>query len=256
MLGGIAGDIIGSPWESAGYKRTDFPLFSEYSRFTDDTVMSLAVAEVMLDGGEYADAMRKFGRRHPFAGYGARFEQWLLDPSMAPYQSYGNGGAMRASPIGFAARSAAEAIAEATRCAAPTHDHPEGIKGAQAVALAVYVARTGGSKAELRAEIANRFGYDLARTVGSIRPHYSFDVAAEHSVPEAIICFLDAEDFESTVRNAVSLGGDADTMASIAGAIAEAHWGGVPESIAAESLVRLPDDFRALLARFRARFGC
>ena len=256
MLGAITGDIIGSPWESAGYKRTDFPLFSEYSRFTDDTVMALAVAKVLLDGDEYADSLRAFGRRHPFAGYGARFEQWLLDPSMGPYQSYGNGGAMRASPIGFAARSATEAVEEAARCAVPTHDHPEGIKGAQAVAMSVYMARNGASKAALRAEISTRFGYDLARTVESIRPHYSFDVAAERSVPEAIICFLDAEDFESTIRNAVSLGGDADTMASISGAIADAFWGGVPEPIATEALARLPEDLRALLARFRARFGC
>ena len=254
MLGAIAGDMIGVPWESSGEKRYDFPLFSEYSRFSDDTVMTLAVAHALLEGRSYAEAMREFGRRHPFAGYGKHFEQWLIDASMGPYNSYGNGGAMRASPIGFAARSAQEALAEAERCAAPTHGHPEGVKGAQAVALAVFLARSGASKRHIRDEVSARTGYDLDRTVAAIRPGYNLDVAAERSVPEAIICFLDARDFEGAVRNAVSLGGDADTIACIAGAIAEAHWGGVPEEIAGEVRKRLPQEFLELVDRFRARF--
>lgn len=254
MLGAIAGDMIGVPWEARGEKRYDFPLFTEYSRFSDDTAMTLAVAHVLLEGSDYAATMRDFGRRHPFIGYGAGFERWLSDDSMGPYNSYGNGGAMRASPIGFAARSVEEALAEAERCAAPTHNHPEGIKGAQAVALAVFLARSGASKPEIRREIAVRVGYDLERTVAEIRPTYNFDVAAERSVPEAIICFLDARDFEGTVRNAVSLGGDADTMACIAGAIAEAHWGEVPPPIAIEVRKRLPVEFLDLLDRFQARF--
>ena len=254
MLGAIAGDMIGVPWESSGEKRYDFPLFSEYSRFSDDTVMTLAVAHALLEGRSYAEAMREFGRQHPMAGYGKHFEQWLFDASMGPYNSYGNGGAMRASPIGFAARSAEDALAEAERCAAPTHNHPEGVKGARAVALAVFLARSGASKQHIRSEIAARIGYDLDRTVAAIRPGYKFDVAAERSVPEAIICFLDAPDFEGAVRNAVSLGGDADTMACIAGAIAEAHWGGVPELIAEEVRKRLPVEFLDLLDRFRTRF--
>jgi ADP-ribosylglycohydrolase len=254
MLGAIAGDMIGVPWESLGEKRYDFPLFSEYSRFSDDTVMTVAVAHALLEGCGYAEAMRALGRRHPFAGYGKYFEQWLIDASMGQYNSYGNGGAMRVSPIGFAVHSAEDALAEAERCAAPTHNHPEGVKGAQAVALAVFLARSGASKQDIRGEIAARVGYDLDRTVAAIRPGYSFDVAAERSVPEAIICFLDAEDFEGAVRNAVSLGGDADTMACIAGAIAEAHWGGVPEKIAEEVRRRLPLEFLDVLDRFRARF--
>jgi len=254
MLGAIAGDMIGVPWESSGAKRHDFPLFSEFSRFSDDTVMTLAVAHVLLEGGSYATGLREFGRRYPFAGYGGKFEQWLLDASMGPYNSWGNGGAMRASPIGYAARSAEDALAQAERCAAPTHNHPEGVKGAQAVALAVFLARSGASKERIRSEIASRTGYDLNRTVADIRPGYTFDVAAQRSVPEAIICFLDAADFEDAVRNAVSLGGDADTVACIAGAIAEAHWGEVPEWIAAETRARLTPDLGDVLDRFRSRF--
>jgi ADP-ribosylglycohydrolase len=254
MLGAIAGDIIGVPWESSGEKQRDFPLFTEFSRFSDDTVMTLAVAHALLEDRDYAKAMREFGRRYPLVGYGQRFEQWLMDASMGPYDSYGNGGAMRASPIGFAARTAEDALAEAGRCAEPTHNHPEGMKGAQAVALAVFLARSGASKRHIRSEIVARIGYDLDRTVEAIRPGYNFDVAAEHSVPEAIICFLDAQDFEGAVRNAVSLGGDADTMACIAGAIAEAHWGGIPQHIADEVRRRLPLEFLELVDRFEARF--
>ena len=255
MLGAIAGDMIGVPWEALGEKRYDFPLFTEFSRFSDDTAMTLAVAHALLEQRDYAQTMREFGRRYPAIGYGGHFERWIYDDSMGPYNSYGNGGAMRASPIGFAARSAEEALAEAARCAAPTHSHPEGIKGAQAVALAVFLARSGASKHDIRSEIVTRVGYDLDRTVAAIRPGYTFDVAAERSVPEALICFLDAPDFEGAVRNAISLGGDADTMACIAGAIAEAHWGGVPEPIAAEVHKRLPEELLGILQRFYARFG-
>ncbi|HTL26143.1 MAG TPA: ADP-ribosylglycohydrolase family protein [Burkholderiales bacterium] len=253
MLGAIAGDMIGVPWEALGEKRYEFALFTEFSRFSDDTVMTLAVAHALLEKRDYAATMREFGRRYPAIGYGAHFERWIYDDSMGPYNSYGNGGAMRASPIGYVAASAEEALAEAARCAAPTHNHPEGIKGAQAVALSVFLARSGASKAEIRREIATRVGYDLQRTVAGIRPGYTFDVAAQRSVPEALICFLDATDFEGAVRNAVSLGGDADTMACIAGAIAEAHWG-VPDAIAAEARKRLPAELLAVLERFSAGF--
>jgi ADP-ribosylglycohydrolase len=254
MLGAIAGDMIGVPWESSGAKRHDFPLFSEFSRFSDDTVMTVAVASALLDDRDYVRSMRTFGRRHPFVGYGARFEQWLLHEDLEPFESYGNGGAMRAGPIGYAASSVGEVLEQAARCAAPTHGHPEGVKGAQAVALAVFLARSGARKEDIRRELADRFDYDLGRTVESIRPSYTFDVAAARSVPEAIICFLDAADFEDAVRNAVSLGGDADTMACIAGAIAEAHWGGVPEAIEREVRARLPGDFIDVLEQFRARY--
>lgn len=254
MLGAIAGDMIGVPWEALGEKRYDFPLFTEFSRFSDDSVMTLAVAHALLERRDYAEAMRDFGRRYPAIGYGGHFERWIYDDSMGPYNSYGNGGAMRASPIGYVAQSAAEALAEAERCAAPTHNHPEGVKGAQAVALSVFLARSGATKDEIRREIAMRFEYDLSRTVGDIRPTYTFDVAAARSVPESLICFFDAPDFEGAVRNAVSLGGDADTMACIAGAVAEAHWGHVPDAIAVEVLRRLPEELLGILDRFRGRF--
>jgi ADP-ribosylglycohydrolase len=187
MLGAIAGDIIGVPWESMGEKNYNFPLFTEYSRFSDDTVMTVAVAHALLEGREYAGAMREIGQRYPSVGYGRSFEQWLFDESLGPYSRYGNGGAMRASPIGFAARTVEEAFVEAERCAVPTHNHSEGVKGAQAVALAVFLARSGAPKQHIREEIATRIGYDLSRTVADIRPSYSFDVAAANSVPEAII---------------------------------------------------------------------
>jgi ADP-ribosylglycohydrolase len=254
MLGAIAGDMIGVPWECSGEKHYDFPLFSEYSRFSDDTVMTVAVASALLEGRDYVTAMRKFGRQHPFVGYGMRFEQWLLHEELDRYESYGNGGAMRAGPIGFAALTTEEVLEESLRCATPTHNHPEGVAGAQAVALAVFLARSGASKEDIRHEIAARFSYDLNRTVESIRPGYTFDVAAARSVPEAIVCFLDAADFEDAVRNAVSLGGDADTIACIAGVIAEAHWGSVPAAIEREVRSRLPEEFIEVLDRFRARY--
>lgn len=254
MLGAIAGDMIGVPWESSGTKRHDFPLFTEFSRFSDDTVMTIATASALLEDRDYTRAMREFGRRHPFAGYGMRFEQWLLHPELPPFESYGNGGAMRAGPIGYAAHTIEEVLVEARRCAAPTHGHPQGVKGAQAAALAVFLARTGAGKEDIRSEISTRFDYNLDRTVDSIRPTHAYDVAAERSVPEAIVCFLDAHDFEDAVRNAVSLGGDADTMACIAGVIAEAHWGTVPVAIEREVRRRLPEEFVDVLDRFKARF--
>ena len=253
MLGAIAGDVIGSAWEASGEKRYDFPLFTEFSRYTDDTVMTVAIAAALLDERDYTEAMREFGARHPLAGYGRRFHDWLLSSDLPPPDSYGNGGAMRVTAIGLAARSEAEALELAERSAAPSHGHPEGIKGAQAIALAVHLARSGASKDHIRQSIALRFGYDLERTVASIRPDYTFDVAAERSVPEAILCFLDAADFESTVRNAVSLGGDTDTMACMAGGIAEAFWGSVPAPIAEEVRRRLPEEFITVVDRFYAR---
>jgi ADP-ribosylglycohydrolase len=217
--------------------------------------MTIAVARAILGDRDYARAMREVGREHPLVGYGPAFMQWVLSPDLEPpYSSKGNGGAMRASPIGISAASIEEALLEAERCAAPTHNHPEGVKGAQAVALAVFLARERATKEAIRTQIEERLGYDLHRTIVQIRPGYSWDATAPLSVPEAILSFLDAEDFEGAVRNAVSLGGDADTMACIAGAIAEAFWGEVPEPIAAEARRRLPPDFIDTLEEFGARY--
>lgn len=254
MLGAIAGDMIGSVYERAGLKTTEFPLFSPRSRFTDDTVLTVATAHALLTGQSYAEAYHGFGRRYPHAGYGGSFRSWLRDDARRPYGSWGNGAAMRVSPIGLAAESADDALAEAERSARATHDHPEGIRGAQAVALAVYLARAGESKETIRREIGDRSGYDLSRTVAGIRPGYRFDVSCQGSVPEALIAFLDADDVESAIRLAVSLGGDADTQASIAGCVAEAFWGGVPDAIAAQVLARLPLELREITDAFRARY--
>jgi len=240
MLGAIAGDVIGSVHEHAGTKSADFPLFTPRSTFTDDTVLTAAVASALLDGTDYAAALRDFGRRYPQAGYGGLFRTWLLSESPGPYGSFGNGSAMRASPVGFAMGSVEEVLAEAARSAAVTHDHPEGIKGAQATALAVYLARTGEAKELIREEISARFGYDLDRSLEAIRPAYRFYVSCQGTVPEAIIAFLESTSYEDAVRKAISLGGDADTLASIAGGIAQAHYKAIPNRIVKEVRRRVP----------------
>lgn len=255
MLGAIAGDIIGSPWERTGEKRYDFPLFTASSRFTDDTVMTVAIAHAVLDGRDYAEAMRDYGARFPFAGYRLRFARWLGDPALGPYGSVGNGAAMRVSPIAYAAQSIEQVLTEAERSAAPTHNTPDATKGAQATALAVFLARSGDSKDTIRDDLARHFGYDLSRSVEDTRPNYKLTKSAERTVPESIISFLDADSYEAAVRNAVSLGGDTGTMACIAGAIAEAYFGGVPEPIASEVKKRLPPEFLKVALRFIQRYG-
>lgn len=254
MLGAIAGDIIGSVYEHAPIKSKDFPLFKAGSRFTDDTVMTMAVARALLSDRDYGAAMRELGRRYPGAGYGASFFRWLQAERPRPYQSWGNGAAMRVSPVGFALASVEEVLREAARSAAVSHDHPEGIKGAQAAALAVYLARVSRDKAILREEIAGRFGYDLNRTLAAIRPGYRFDVSCQGTVPEAIIAFIEADSYEDTVRNAISLGGDSDTLACIAGGIAEAFYGPPAAAIRAEVQARLPPDLLAIITQFHRRF--
>jgi len=255
MLGAIAGDVIGSPYEGRPIKTTDFPLFSHRSRFTDDTVLTVAVAHAILHEGAYGQALKRFGRRYPRAGYGGNFYQWIFEEEVVPYNSWGNGSAMRVSPVGWAFDDVERVLAEAERTAAVSHNHPEGIKGAQATALAVLRARTGADKEAIRAEIGKRFGYDLERSVEGIRPGYRFDVSCQGSVPEALIAFFDSEDYETAVRLAVSLGGDSDTLACIAGAVAEAFYGRVPREIAAATRQRLPDEFLDVMDQFSARFA-
>ncbi len=252
MLGAIAGDIFGAAYEGHPLKREDFDLFDAPRFFTDDTVLTVATADALLGDGDYAAAYRRWGRRYPRRGYGGTFRLWLGGHIEGPYNSFGNGSAMRVSPVGWAFDSLEETLAEAGRSAAVTHNHPEGIKGAQAVAAAVFLARCGATKDEIRAEITARFGYELARTVAGIRPDYSFDVTCQGSVPEALIAFLDADDFEHALRLAISLGGDADTQAAIAGSVAEAFWGGVPERIEAEVRLQLDDELWDVVERFRS----
>jgi len=255
MLGAIAGDVVGSAFEARNIKTTEFELFSEYSSFTDDTVLTTATAFAIMSDGDYGAAYKIFGRMYPLAGYGLDFGSWLARDDAEPYNSWGNGSAMRVSPVGFAFDTEQEVLREAQRSAECTHDHPEGIKGAQAVALAVFLARQGAEKALIRREIASRFAYDLDRTVAQIRPGYEFDVSCQGSVPEAIIAFLEADSFEHSLRLAVSLGGDSDTQACIAGAIAQAWYGEMPEELVEEVRRRLPRDLLEIVDEFCGKYG-
>lgn len=253
MLGAIAGDIVGSPFEAAAIKTTDFALFGVRSCFTDDTVMTVAVAEALLAGEPhpFVDKLKEWYRRHPHVGYGGTFARWAAHPTdRDPYGSWGNGSAMRVAAVGWAYDDLPTVRRIAAASAAVTHDHPAGIAGAEAVAGSILIARQGGGKAGVRAFAASFYGEaGLARSLAEIRPGYRFDVSCQGSVPEAIIAFLEAEDVEQALRNAVSLGGDSDTQACIAGAIAEAHWGGLPPMIRDETLRRLDDGLRAVVAR-------
>jgi ADP-ribosylglycohydrolase len=255
MLGAIVGDVIGSVFESAPTKTLDFPLFQPRSRFTDDTVMTVATAWAILNGQSYDDVYREFGRRYPRAGYGKAFRAWFIEDDAGPYGSYGNGSAMRVSPVAWAFDDDAAVLREAERTAAVTHDHVEGIKGAQAVALAVFRARRGDSKDAIRSEIESRFGYDLQRSIDDIRPSYCFDVSCQASVPEALIAFLDGDGVEGAIRLAISLGGDSDTQAAIAASVAHAFYGEVPEPLTAPVRERLPQEFLAVIDAFQARYS-
>ncbi|GIX48257.1 MAG: hypothetical protein KatS3mg131_2468 [Candidatus Tectimicrobiota bacterium] len=253
MLGAIAGDLIGSVYEANPIKHKDFPLFHPDCRFTDDTVLTVAVAHALLTGQPYQVAIRDWARRYPHAGYGELFLRWLYADNPQPYHSWGNGAAMRVSPIGWAFACEAEVLRQAACSAAITHDHPEGIKGAQATALAVFLARTGHDKATIKARVA-QLGYDLDVTLAALRPTYTFDVSCQGTVPAALVAFLEAESYEDAVRNAVSLGGDSDTLACIAGGIAGAFYG-VPPAIRARVEALLPPDLWAVVAAFCRRYG-
>lgn len=254
MIGAIAGDIIGSVYEHRGIKTKDFPLFNALCRFTDDTVLTVAVADAILRGAHYEDSIRRIGRRYPHAGYGGSFGRWLFLDAPLPYNSWGNGSAMRVSPVGFAFSTEDEVLRQARMTAEITHNHPEGIKGAEATALAVFLARTGHDKGAIRTRIKTLFGYDLDRTVDDIRPSYSFDISCQGTVPEAIVAFLDSESYEDAVRNAISLGGDSDTLACITGGIAEAFYKGVPGEIKDKVKKLLTPDLWEVTSAFRNRY--
>lgn len=257
IIGAIAGDIIGSTREFHPIKTKDFNLFGKYSSFTDDTVMTLAIAKWLCEDRDSKDVLIKnlkyFGNKYPDAGYGGMFKNWLNQESPEGYGSWANGSAMRVSPCAWVADSLEEAQKLAKLSAIVTHDHPEGVKGALATSDAIYLARIGASKDEIREHIEVRYEYDLNRTVDEIRPYYSFDVSCAGSVPESIICFLDGKDFEDAIRNAVSLGGDADTQAAIAGSIASAYWD-VSKNIAFKSIHRLDYFLLNAFIEFEERF--
>lgn len=257
IIGAISGDIIGSTREFYSIKTKDFDLFEFDSIFTDDTIMTLAVAKWLCENKDSKEVLIKnlqyYGNMYPNAGYGASFGGWLTQESPEPYDSWANGSAMRVSPCAWVADSLEESQELARLSAIISHDHPEGIKGALATSDAIYMARTGESKSEIKRHIEETYEYDLSRTVDEIRPTYSFDVSCAGSVPESIICFLEAEDFEDTVRNAVSLGGDADTQAAIAGSIASAYWE-VPKPIYDLTLEYLDHTLLDLYLEFEEKF--
>ena len=257
MLGAIAGDIIGSAYEFHATKSKNFPLFVDESRFTDDSVLTVAVAEWILDGGDLASRLRHYYSIFPRAGYGGMFREWAESPSRGPYYSFGNGSAMRVNPVGFAFDVLDDVLRVAEESAAVTHDHPEGVRGAQAVAMAIFLARNERDKNEIARELKSRFAYDLDTPLDAIRPSYSFDVTCQGSVPQALRAFIESTSFEDALRNAVSLGGDADTQACIAGGVAEAYYG-VPKEIEAEVRRRLDPRLAEVMDRFGggARASC
>ena len=228
-------------------------LFSPGCFFTDDTVLTVALAEAILTESDYGSLMRAYHRRYPGAGYGGLFHQWAQANESKPYNSWGNGAAMRISSVGFAFDTLQEVLVRAAEYTAVTHSHPEGIKGAQATAAAIFLARTGSTKADIRRYIAATFHYDLSRNVDEIRPTYSFNESCQETVPEAIVCFLESTDFEDAVRNAISLGGDSDTLACITGGMAQAHYG-VPGAIADRAMSILDEELREVTARFMSRY--
>lgn len=260
MYGAILGDIIGSPFEfDRGDKTKDFKLFSRRSHFTDDSVMTLAVCEALLKVGQDAtvkeiedaviSSMQSWGRRYPHEGYGGYFRRWLTARHPEPYNSFGNGSAMRVSAAGWLYDSLEKTRVVAKATANVTHNHPEGIKGAEATASAIFMARNGSSKEEIKKYIENEFHYDLNRTLDEIRPSFHMDETCQKTVPEAIIAFLEARDFEDAIRNAVSLGGDTDTLGAITGSIAEAYFG-ISETLISECRNRINKDMRDVVDAF------
>ena len=254
MIGAIAGDIIGSVYEKNNIKTKEFPLFSPDCCFTDDTVLTVAVADILLNGGNYTEQLKNYCRRYKNAGYGMNFRNWALSSQTKPYNSWGNGSAMRVSPIGFVFNDLNSVLLEAKRSAEVTHNHPEGIKGAQATATAIFLARTKKDKKKIKSYIETTFGYDLSFSLARIRPNYQFNVSCQGSVPQAIVAFLESTDFEDAIRNAISIGGDSDTIACITGGIAHAFYGGVPKAIAQRTLDLLDEPLRQMTEAFMSEY--
>ena len=255
MIGAIAGDIIGSVYEWDNIKTKEFELFSEKCHFTDDSVLTIALADTILTGTPYIDNLKKFYRWYPHRGYGGNFDEWAQSTSSEPYNSWGNGAAMRISPVGFAYDNLEAVLQKAKEFTEITHNHYEGIKGGQATATAIFLARTGKSKAEIKNTIEAWFGYDLSKHVDEIRPTYSFDVSSQGTVPQAIRAFIDSEDFEDAIRTAVSLGGDTDTLTCITGGIAQAFHKGVPASIQETVYGVLDDRLGTITKTFMKRYS-
>lgn len=265
MYGAILGDIVGKPYEhNFKMKNKVFPLFVPASHFSDDSVMTIAIADGLLHVAKEASldeirsavirSMQYWGRKYPRAGYGGRFRYWLYEEDPQPYRSFGNGSAMRVSPVGWLYDTIERTRAVAAATADVTHNHPEGIKGAEAAASVIFLARHHTSKEEIKTYVEQNFGYDLNRTVAEIRPTYQFDSSCQGTVPEAIIAFLEGTTFEDVLRTAVSLGGDCDTLTSIASAMAEAYYG-MPDNLRAEVRNRIQPDMLAVMDQFDQHLG-
>ena len=255
MIGAVAGDIIGSIYEFHNIKTTEFPLFGYGCHFTDDSVLTIALADTLMSGGDYVDNLKWYYALYPNAGYGSFFARWATSSDREPYNSWGNGAAMRISPVGFAFDSLEETLLQAEKYTAVTHNHPEGIKGACATAAVIFLARSGQSKEQIRAYIETTFGYDLKRTVDEIRPTYAYEISCQKTVPEAIIAFLDSTSFENAIRLAVSLGGDSDTLTCITGGMAQAFYGGVPAEIVEQVYQILPEPLVEITRKFSQLHG-
>jgi ADP-ribosylglycohydrolase len=249
MIGAVAGDIIGSIYEWNNIKTKDFPLFGEGCEFTDDTVCTVAVADWLTTNGDLSDLLSSYTLRYPGRGYGGMFLDWANQSARTPYNSWGNGSAMRVSPVAHFARDEREVLALAEKSAAVTHNHPDGIAGAQATALTMWMAVGNADAATIRREITERFDYDLSQSVDEIREWYKFDVSSAGTVPQAITCALEANNYEDAIRNAVSIGGDTDTVACITGGIAEVLFG-MPEEIRTKARAYLPDEMIGIIDRF------
>lgn len=247
LRGAVCGDIIGSVYEWHRTKDYNFKLSTKRSRFTDDTVCSIAVADAIMQGVPFDSKLQEWCRKYPRAGYGGKFKHWITAENPTPYGSFGNGSAMRVSPVGAISSSVQECLELAENSAKVTHNHPEGIKGAQAVALAIYLSLEGFDKDYIKNELESRFEYDLSRNYEDIQKDYRFRSSCQESVPEAIIAFLISHDYESAVRRAVAYGGDADTQAAIAGSIAAAYYGEIPDSIIEECMAKLPDEMKTVI---------
>ena len=253
LYGALGGDLIGSCYEWHNHKSKEFQLVRRCCCFTDDSIMTLATADAILNGTyDYAIKYHTWGNNYPFAGYGGSFVRWLETPieQIAPYNSWGNGSAMRISPVGFAFDTEAEVLSQAEKSASVTHNHPEGIKGAQAAALAILLARQGLGQSAIKDRIESDFGYDLSRPLDDIRPTYHFDVSCQGTLPVALRAFLEASSYEDAIRNAISVGGDSDTIGAITGGIAIAFFKEMPDTLVEEIERRLLPDMQEVCERF------
>jgi len=255
MFGAITGDIIGSRFEWDNLKQTDFALFTPACRFTDDTLHTVALAESLLCGESYTDALHRYFERYPEAGYGDRFRAWAAARRRSPYGSFGNGAAMRVSPAGWYFDDLPAVLKAAEQSAVVTHDHPEGVRGARCIAGAIFLARRGAGRKELRSWFGGECGYPLPASCDDLRPTYTFDVSCQGTIPAAAIAFLDSRDFEESIRLAVSLGGDSDTIACITGSLAEAFYAGVPAPIAEQAWGFLDPPLHEIIRRFLTATG-